>query len=133
MKESSPSHEPALYLVPYFDEDFDLRVMTALRERGYEVHCARDEGMNDATLARKVTDAEQLAFAVHHGWTLVSFNRGDFARLHTEYISRGWEHAGIVLSLQVGTGRVLRGLANLLDRVSADEVRNQLLYLQTFE
>ncbi len=116
------AQEPTLYIVPYFDEDFDLKVMEALHQRGHEAHCARDEGMI------ATSDAEQLAYAVRHDWTLVTFNRGDFARLHKQYLTNGWEHAGIVLSPQRETGRVLRALLNLLDRISADEARNQLSY-----
>lgn len=131
--ENDPAHEPTLYLIPYFDEDFDLKVMDALRERGYEVYSARDEGFTTEKLGRKVSDAEQLAYAVSHAWTVVTSNRGDFANLHTEYLTEGWEHNGIIVSLQVETGRAMRALLNLLDQVSADEARNQLLYLQNFE
>jgi len=131
--ENESTREPTLYLVPYFDEDFDLKVMEALREKGYAVYCARDQGMTLTKLGRRVSDAEQLTYAVGHNWTVLTFNRGDFTELHDEYISRGWEHAGIVVSFQVETGRAVRALLYLLDQVSADEARNQLLYLQNFE
>ncbi|MBI4670737.1 MAG: DUF5615 family PIN-like protein [Chloroflexi bacterium] len=131
--ENDSAREPTLYLIPYFDEDFDLNVMDALRERGYEVYSARDKGFTTEKLGRKVSDAEQLAYAVSHAWTVVTFNRGDFANLHTEYLTKGWEHNGIIVSRQVETGRAVRALLNLLDQVSADEARNQLLYLQNFE
>lgn len=131
--ENQSAREPTLYLVPYFDEDFDLNVMDALKAQGYQVHCARDEGFTTAQLKRTVGDTEQLAYAVSRAWTVVTFNRGDFANLHTEYLTKGWEHNGIVVSLQVETGRAVRALLNLLDQVSVDQVRNQLLYLQNFE
>lgn len=131
--QSNAAPEPTLYLVPYFDEDFDLNVMDALREQGYEVYSARDEGFTTAKLGSKVSDVEQLAYAVSHAWTVVTFNRGDFANLHSEYLSKGWEHNGIVVSLQVETGRAVRALLNLLDQVSADEAKNQLFYLLNFE
>ncbi|OQZ00504.1 MAG: hypothetical protein B6D41_00045 [Chloroflexi bacterium UTCFX4] len=131
--ENDSAREPTLYLIPYLDEDFDLNVMDALRERGYEVYSARDEGFTTAKLGRTISDAEQLAYAVSRAWTVVTFNRGDFANLHIEYLTKGWEHNGIVVSLQVETGRAVRALLNLLDKVSVDEARNQLLYLQNFE
>lgn len=58
--------ERTLYLIPYFDEDFDLNVMNALRKQGYAVYCARDEGMTEAKSGKRISDAEQLAFAVSH-------------------------------------------------------------------
>ncbi len=122
-----------LYFVPYFDEDVSTAVMEALRERGFEAHCARDEGMTLAALGRRVRDEEQLAYAVKRGWTIVTFNRGDFARLNDQYMENRLEHAGIIVSKRMTVGQMFRALLNLLDRMSADEIRNQLVYLPNFE
>jgi hypothetical protein len=116
-----------LYIVPYFDEDFDLKVMHAVEKNGFQVHCARDEGLIGKS------DGDHLAYAAERGWTVVTFNRGDFAALHTQYMTTHREHAGIVVSVKMETGRAVRALLNLLDRVSADEARNQIFFLQNFE
>ncbi len=119
--------EPSLYFVPYLDEDFDLRVMQPLSAQGFELHSARDEKMLTES------DPTQLAYAVQHNWTIVTFNRGDYVRLHTEYMNQGREHAGIVVAPQIDVGRLVRFLINLLNRVSADEMRNQIKFLQNYE
>ena len=43
------------------------------------------------------------------------------------------EHAGIILSDQIPIGELLGRLERLLQRVSADEMRNSLRYLQAFK
>lgn len=119
--------EPTLYFVPYLDKDFDLRVMQPLRAQGYEIHSARDEKM------LRASDPTQLAFAAQHKWTIVTFNRNDYLQLHTDYMNQGREHSGIVVSPKIEIGRLARLLINLLNQISADEMRNQFLYLQNYE
>jgi len=46
---------------------------------------------------RGQSDAQQLEFAASMGWTLFTFNVGDFARLHVEWLTVGREHPGIVV------------------------------------
>lgn len=118
---------PRLYIVSYLDEDVDTDLVAPSRHRGYEAYSVRDVGR------RGKTDIEQLAFATERGWALVTHNVRHFKQLHDEWQSGGKEHVGIIVSKRMEIGRMLRALSNLLDRVSADEVRNQLLYLQNFE
>jgi hypothetical protein len=47
-----------------------------------------------------LTDAAQLTFATDKGWTLFSYNVGDFNALHQQLMSEGRGHAGIILSAQ---------------------------------
>jgi len=120
------SAEERLFIFVYLDENVDVALVKALRQRGFHATCARDEGM----LGRH--DEEQLAFAARHGWTILSHNAVHFKRLHSHYVEQGWEHAGIIVAPRVTVGILLRWMINLLNRVSADEARNQLLYLQNY-
>ena len=66
----------------YFDEDsMDRNLMRALRARNVDVTTALDENMIERT------DAEHLDFALGQGRVLFSFNRGDFLRLHSQYLA----------------------------------------------
>jgi hypothetical protein len=53
----------------------------------------------------------------------------DFARLHTEYLSAGQHHAGIIVSAQLQVGVILRRLLKLLAARSATDMRDWLEYL----
>lgn len=118
---------PRLFIVSYLDEDVDVDLVPALRQEGFEAYSVRDVGR------RTLPDIEQLRFAAERGWTLVTHDVEHFKLLHIEWLEQGRDHSGIVVSKRVEIGRMLRALLNLLNRVSAEEARNQLFYLLNFE
>jgi predicted nuclease of predicted toxin-antitoxin system len=61
----------------YCDESIWAGIADGLRQRGWEAHTAREEGLLGAP------DEEQLAFAVEHDWILFTFD-DDFPRSSTE-------------------------------------------------
>src|SRR5436309_1412734 len=74
------------------------RLVTTLRSRGVTVLTVMDAGLTEKT------DGEQLAFATESECVLYV---SDFYQLHTQWISAGREHAGIILAPQqriCGTG-----------------------------
>jgi len=62
----------------YLDEDVHVLVADLLQAKGFDVITARDAGQLQAT------DAEQLAYAITHGRTLVTHNRTDARRVGAE-------------------------------------------------
>lgn len=108
---------------PYLDEDVAGAVASGLRRRGYDVLTTVEAGRTGST------DEEQLLFAISEERSLFSFNRGDFAQLHAAIVGRGEHHFGIVLCKQVPVGVAVRRLSEWLARASADDVRNQLVWL----
>ena len=77
----------------YFDADSMQRaVLAGLRVRGIDATTALEAGMTDRA------DEEQLEFARSEGRVLFSFNASDFCRIHTEFLSQGRSHAGIILA-----------------------------------
>ncbi len=79
----------------YIEEDSMSRALVkALRSRGMNVTTALIEDMI------KRDDEEHLEYATVQGRSLYSFNRGDFLRLHTQYLQQGKIHAGIILANQ---------------------------------
>jgi hypothetical protein len=107
----------------YLDEDVHGAVAAGLRRRGFEVLTTIDAGRSGTS------DAEQLEFAAAETRVLVTFNRGDFARLHADYLVSGRSHAGIVVSRQATAGPVVRALAKLLSSQGAPELRSTLFWL----
>jgi hypothetical protein len=79
-------------------------------------------------------DEDHLAYATQHGCVLYSFNRGDFYRLHTQYLVQGKSHAGIILASQqqYGIGEEIRRIVNLTSTLSADDMKNRVEFLSAW-
>lgn len=79
-------------------------------------------------------DVEHLEHATRQGRVLYSFNVGDYFRLHTEFVEKGTEHAGIILALQehYSIGEQMRRLMRLIAIRSAEEMRNSVEFLSSW-
>jgi uncharacterized protein with PIN domain len=119
--------EPPLFVRLYLDEDVHKRVASALRLRYFDAVSAHDVGRWG------LSDEEQLAFAANEGRALLTFNSPDYIQLHRKWLQDGREHSGIIISDQLPVGETVRRLLNLLNRVTPDEMRNQLYWLQAFK
>ena len=105
------------------DEDVHLALEHALIRGGYDVKHIQ-------TLGRKgQLDGAQLQFAYNQQRCLMSFNVKDFVMLHNRYVKQGTEHAGIIVSKQLTVGETLRKLLALLQRISAESMKNRLEFL----
>jgi hypothetical protein len=69
----------------FLDEDVHAALAIALRNRGQDAIHALD--------ARRLglPDESQLSFATAHDRALVTFNVGDFVRLHNRWVTEGRE------------------------------------------
>ncbi len=110
----------------YVDEDAgENAVVEGLRARGVDLLTTIEAGQCGAT------DPEQLAFAVKQGRTIYTFNVGDFARLHQQYLSEGTDHFGIIVvpDQRCSIGAKVRRLAGFIRQVTAQEMINHMEYL----
>ena len=119
--------ESALFIRLYLDEDVHKRVASALRLRHFDVVSAHELGR------WALSDEEQLTLAAAERRALFTFNAPDYLRLHSEWLQNGKEHSGIILSDQLPIGETIRRLLNLLNRVTGDEMRNDIRWLQAFK
>jgi hypothetical protein len=119
--------ESALFIRLYLDEDVHRRVAAALRLRQFDVVSAHEVGRWG------LSDEEQLTLAAAEGRALFTFNPPDYLRFHQDWLQLGKEHFGIIVSDQVPIGETVRRILNLLNRVTADEIRNQIYWLQSFK
>lgn len=111
----------------YLDEDaLDRDLVKALRSRSVDVLTAQEAGLQAAS------DEEHLSYATSVGRTVFTFNRGDFAQLHTEYLSKGQNHTGIIVSNQGSVGVIIRRLLKLLDARSATDMQDWLEFLSNW-
>lgn len=110
----------------YIDEDaMDSDLVWALRSRGVEVLTPLDVG----TVGHP--DEQQLTFAAQKGLVLYTFNIADFFSLHTQWISAGRNHSGIIMVPQqrFSIGDQLRRLLHLHTSMSPARMRNRVEFL----
>jgi hypothetical protein len=77
-------------------------------------------------------DDVHLQYATEQGRVIFTFNRGDFFRLHTEWLRNDQHHSGIIVSDQVGIGVILRRLLRLIDEKSASDMLDWLEFLSNW-
>jgi hypothetical protein len=103
-------------------------LVVALRNAGVDVMTASDVNRTG------YVDEEQLIWATQHGRVLYSANIKDFCLIHSTLMAQGESHTGIILVQQqrYSVGKQLRGLLNLMATKSAEEMRNQLVFLGAY-
>ncbi|MEH2246086.1 DUF5615 family PIN-like protein [Nostoc sp.] len=106
----------------YSDEDMSALVATLLRSRGLNITTVPEQG----TIGK--TDREQLEFTTFVGRCILTHNRVDFERLHLQYIDENREHFGIIVVPHKNAYEVAQRIGILVSTLTADEIRNQLLY-----
>ncbi len=125
-----PQEAPRLFVSLYTDEDVSSDLAPALSRRGYRAQSAAEAGNLG------VSDETQLFCATERGMAILTYNVQDFVTLARAWHSTGREHAGIVLSQQFSQRRfgvLLRQVLRFLDSFIADEMRNQIVFLQRFK
>ncbi len=110
----------------YLNEHLSPRLAEQLRKYGFDVTSTLECHMVEAD------DDEQLAYAASDQRAIVTFNHKDFAVRHTRYLAEGREHWGIILSTEEAIDVVRRRLLRLLNTVSAEELKNQIRWLNEF-
>lgn len=111
-----------LFVDVYLDEDVSVVLADMLKARGFRATTTRDADHLGAT------DEEQLRYAAGRGMALLTHNRVDFEVLHRRYLVEDRQHWGILIAARRRPGLIAEHMLRLLNRLTADEMRNQLLY-----
>ena len=120
----------ALFVRLYFDRHIMSQLGVDLRLSGFDVLTTEEANMDRAS------DEDQLTFAANQNRVIVTFNIRDFAPLHKQWTAEVRPHAGIIVSQQLGSrkyGVLLSRLLKLLDKMSAEEMRRNLVHLEQFK
>lgn len=120
---TSEASTPKLLL----DEHIWVYLAALLREQGFDViHVSEDglEGRPDDEILRAATEKHRA---------VVTFNIRDFIPLAVQYFDDGKEHYGIAVSDQISQGELQRRVTNLLKKITADELRNTVRFLQDYK
>lgn len=114
----------------YTDADVTSDLAPALRRRGYVAESAVEAG------SIQVSDEAQLVYAAERGMAMLTYNARDFIPLAKNWYLAGREHGGIIISEQFSQrqfGELLRRVLRLLDSLTAEEMRNRIVFLQEFK
>ena len=109
----------------YIDEDIWDGLSAALRARGYDSLTVREAGR----IAK--SDREQLEFAASEQRAILIYNFNDYSNLAQEYFYAGREHRGIVMSVHLKQGELLRRVLAFLEAHSPEDVKNTVRFLET--
>ena len=110
----------------YLDEDVHPLIAQALRLRGWTSLTTLEAGRQGSV------DMEQLRFATASGHALLTYNVADFPRLHYELTRGGEHHAGIIVATQDNPAANARTLLRLVSGFSADDLVDQLVFLNNW-
>jgi hypothetical protein len=110
----------------FMDEDAsEEAVALTLRHHGIDVLTVHEAGRSGRE------DEDHLRFATSLGRVIYSLNARHFAKLHRDFLSRGEEHAGIIVipRQRYGIGEKTRRLSHLLQGANAESLKNTLHFL----
>ncbi len=110
----------------HLNEHLSWHLAEQLRKHGFDVTSTIELGM----LAED--DAKQLEFAASQQRAIVSINHRHFAPLHEHYMAEGKEHWGIILSTEESVHVYRRRLLRLLNTLSAEDLKNEIRWLNEF-
>jgi predicted nuclease of predicted toxin-antitoxin system len=113
----------SLFIRLYLDEDVNVLVAELLQARGFDAITARDAEQLHAT------DAEQFAYAVSQGRTMITHNRTDFESLVQAYFDSGQMHYGVIFAVRRSPQEIAQRLLIILNQVTSDEMQNQVRYI----
>lgn len=72
---------------------------------------------------------EQLKFASLEKRATFTFNVADFCDVHLEFVTKKFEHSGIILSRQLPIGIIIKAFLKLLSSTNPQEVKNNIIWL----
>ena len=108
----------SLFIRLYLDEDVNVLIAELLKAKGFDAMTARDTGQ------LKVTDTEQLVYAVSQEKTLVTHNIADFEALVQTYFDTSRSHYDVIFAVRRSPQAIAQRLLIILNQVTADEMRN---------
>ncbi|GJL67213.1 MAG: hypothetical protein NPIRA05_21840 [Nitrospirales bacterium] len=110
----------------YLDEDVHHLIAHALILRGWETHTTIEAGLSGTS------DLQQIQFATKNSYAIISYNSSDFPRLHYEILNTGNHHSGIIVATQDNPRNNVKALLSLLNTFSAEDLVDQLVYLNNW-
>lgn len=116
--------QSSIFVNLYFDEDVSVILAEILSSHGFDVLTTRD--------ARNLgnSDEAQLQFSTAQNRAILTHNRRDFERLHTQALQDQRHHSGIfIVNRHPSDWELSKRMFKVLNTFTSDEVTNQLFYV----
>lgn len=81
---------------------------------------------------RGASDESILELAASQGRVVLTFNSCDYMPLAGDWIERGQDHSGVILSPELPPGQLLKRTRKFLESVSDEDMRNMVRWLSDF-
>jgi hypothetical protein len=110
------------------DEMYPAALARALAEEGISAVTVAELGLSGRS------DPEVFGAAAEGGYTLLTENVGDFARISGEHLAAGRHHCGVLVALSSRFSRRPSGygsIAQAAASVAANELADLLVYLES--
>ena len=110
----------------YFDHNINPRLARDLRRHGFDAVHSKEIGYDQAE------DEDHRRWAAAAGRVLFTFDLDDYPVLAAQWFEREEAHEGIIISIgppRLAYGELLRRLLNRLDSFTAEQLANQVLWL----
>lgn len=123
------AESPQLFIALYTDEHISRRLAPALRERNYDAVSSQEAETGGWS------DERHLAYAAEHHMALLTADTR-YATLAESWANAGREFRGIIITPEFDMdhfGTLLKWTLNLLDKLTADELHNAVVFLQQFQ
>ncbi len=111
----------------YLDEDVDISLSQALKNRGVDIVTTQKAGNTGSS------DQEQLLYAKEQQRVVISHNIRDFVLLHKNFLSNNRKHGGIIVSDQLPIGTLLRRTMRLWFTLDANDMENRIEFLSNWK
>jgi len=118
---------PRLFIALYTDQDVDAELAEQIRARGFDAISTYEAGNAG------FSDEKQFEFAIRNERALLTHNSRHFDVLFDEYAEKHVDHYGLITSGQLYIGDMLARILVLLDRMTADEMKNMYKNLGEFK
>jgi predicted nuclease of predicted toxin-antitoxin system len=112
-----------LFIKVYLDEDVNVLIAELARLQKFKSLTANEAGRKGKT------DAEQLEYATQNGYAILTHNRMDYEKLARDYFEGDKTHRGIIIAVRRPIHEVAERLLKVLDDFTADEMKNQVIYI----
>jgi predicted nuclease of predicted toxin-antitoxin system len=109
------------------DEMYPPALAKALREAGIEASTALELALTGRS------DPDLLAAAIAQGYTVLTENVADFARISAEHVTAGHHHSGVLIALSSRFTRRPVGISPLVAAITAvasEQLDDRLVYLE---
>lgn len=112
-----------IFISIYLDEDVSVLIAKLVRLQNFRALTVTEAGQKGKS------DAEQVEFATENGYAVLTHNRKDFEKLAQEYFINNQAHGGIIVSVRRPPHKIVEKLMDVLDDFTADEMKNQIIYI----